>query len=50
MTVERSYSGDGSVNVTTYTYTDVYDAAAGTVTTYKEIDGVISTKEITWYY
>lgn len=50
VTVERSYSGDDSVNVTTYTYTDVYDAAAGTVTTYKEIDGVINKKEITWYY
>lgn len=33
VTVERSYSGDGSVNVTTYIYTDVFDAAAGTVTT-----------------
>lgn len=50
MTVQRRYSGDGSVNVTTYTYTDVYDAAAGIVTTYKEIDGVIREKEITWYY
>ena len=50
MTVQRRYSSDGSMNVTTYTYTDVYDAAAGIVTTYKEIDGVIREKEITWYY
>lgn len=50
VTVQRHYSGDGSVNVTNYTYTDVYDAAAGIVTTYKEIDGVISEKVITWYY
>ncbi len=50
MTVQRRYSSDGSMNVTTYTYTDVYDAAAGIVTTYKEIDGVIREKKITWYY
>lgn len=50
MTVQRHYSGDGSVNVTNYTYTDVYDAAAGIVTAYKEIDGVISEKKIIWYY
>ena len=50
VTVQRHYSGDGSVDVTNYTYTDVYDAAAGIVTVYKEIDGVISEKVITWYY
>lgn len=50
MTVKRSYFSDGSVNVTTYIYTDIYDAAAGIVTTYKNVDGVIREKEITWYY
>lgn len=50
VTVESGYSSDGSVNVTNYTYTDVYDAAAGIVTVYKEIDGVINEKVITWYY
>lgn len=50
MTVKRSYFSDGSVNVTTYIYTDVYDAAAGIVTTYKNVDSVIREKEITWYY
>lgn len=48
ITVQRWYNGDGTVGVTNYII--IYDAAAGTVTKYKEEDGIIKKKEITRYY
>lgn len=48
ITVQRWYNSDGTVKVTNYTI--IYDAAAGTVTKYKEEEGMIKKKEITRYY
>ncbi len=47
-TLERFYHSDGSIEVTTYT--NVYDAAAGTVTTYEETDGVVVERRIIRYW
>ncbi|MDE7223849.1 MAG: hypothetical protein K2O34_08735, partial [Acetatifactor sp.] len=47
-TLERFYHSDGSIEVTTYT--NVYDAAAGTVTIYEETGGVIRERRINRYW